>query len=119
MKDSSLESEEVAKQAVQGQVTAWISVAALYSQKGQICRAEQCHLLVLRACQASGLKLDAGKCLLEAGKCQLRRGECKRAHALFSAATLLFEGTLLQFLSVIEKIQLFPFSNVPVRMLIF
>jgi hypothetical protein len=47
---------------------------------------------VLRACQSSGLRLDAGKCLLEAGKCQLIRGEWNRAHALFTAAILLFKG---------------------------
>jgi len=73
-------------------VAAWISVAALYAQTGHTCWAEKCHLQVLRACQSSGLRLDAGKCLLEAGKCQLIRGEWNRAHALFTAAILLFKG---------------------------
>jgi hypothetical protein len=92
LKDAAPESKEVAKQAVRGQVAAWISVAALYAQTGHTCWAEKCHLQVLRACQSSGLRLDAGKCLLEAGKCQLIRGEWNRAHALFTAAILLFKG---------------------------
>ncbi|CAK9216970.1 unnamed protein product [Sphagnum troendelagicum] len=91
LKDAAPESKEVAKQAVRGQVAAWISVAALYAQTGHTCWAEKCHLQVLRACQSSGLRLDAGKCLLEAGKCQLIRGEWNRAHALFTAAILLFK----------------------------
>ncbi len=92
LKDAAHESEEVDKQAVRGQVAAWISVAALCSQTGNACWAENCHLQLLCLCQSSVLKLDAGKCLLGAGKCRLIQGERSRAYALFSAAMLLFEG---------------------------
>ncbi len=92
LKDAAHESEEEDKQAVRGQVAAWISVAALCSQTGNACWAENCHLQLFCLCQSSVLKLDAGKCLLGAGKCRLIQGERSRAYALFSGAMLLFEG---------------------------